>query len=192
MTDQELRDLVARLAQAQENAEKAREETEKEMKRLLKVHAETSKIVGGLGNSMDWFTEDLIYPSLRKILFEQFKVDFTTESVRVYRHGTEMGLDAFGYSYGERSEAYIVKIEGTFGEEGFQQFLKTLQAFPRFFPEHADKPVYGLVAAVTMPENIRQRLLKAGIYVAHIHDNICTLRVPRGFKAKAFHGGRRA
>lgn len=47
------------------------------------------------------------------------------------------------------------------------------------------------MAAVTMPDSLRQRTLKAGIYVARIRDNFCSLQVPRGFKPKAFHAGRR-
>jgi hypothetical protein len=177
MTDQELRDLVASLAEESK-------ETKKEMRRMLQS-------LGRLGNSMGEMTEGLVYPSIVKILRQRFKVHVVTRNARSRRNGTELELDALGYSNGEHGQVYVVEIKTKFGEDQFQQFLKTLQAFPRFFPEHADKPVYGLVAAVTMPENIRQRLLKAGIYVAHIHDNICTLRVPRGFKAKAFHGGRR-
>jgi hypothetical protein len=190
MTDQELKDLVASLAQEVVQLRRAQKRMEKQVRQLLKAPAEASQPID-MGNSMDWLTEDSIYPSLRKILFDRFKVDFTTEYTRARRHGADLRLDAFGYSYGERNEVYIVKIEGTFGEEEFQQFLKTLRAFPKFFPEHADKPVYGMVAAVTIPDNVRHRLLKAGIYVAHIHDNICTLRVPRSFKAKAFHRSHR-
>lgn len=177
MTDQELRDLVASLAQESK-------ETKKEMRRAFEA-------LGRLGNSLGQFTEGLVYPSIQKILRQRFKVNVVTQHARSRRNGTELELDVLGYSTGERREAYVVEIKTKFGEEQFQQFLRTLTAFPQFFPEHADKPVYGLVAAVNMAENIRQRLLKAGIYVARIHDNICTLRVPRGFKAKAFHGGRR-
>jgi hypothetical protein len=136
--------------------------------------------------------ERLVYPSIVRILRQRFKVPVVTRNARSRRNGSELELDALGYSNGEHGQVYVVEIKTKFGEDQFQQFLKSLIAFPRFFPEHADKPVYGLVAAVTMPDNIRQRRLKAGIYVARIHDNICTLRVPRGFKAKAFPSGRRA
>jgi hypothetical protein len=176
MTDQELKDLVASLS---EEAKK----TDKKMKQMLES-------LGRLGNSMGEMTEGLVFPSIAKILHRRFNLDFVTQRTRSRRNGTELELDAFGYSHGEHGQVYIVEIKTKFSEESFQQLLKTLRQFPKFFPEHAGKPVYGMVAAVTMPENIRQRLLKAGIYVAHIHDDICTLRVPRGFKAKAYPAGR--
>jgi hypothetical protein len=183
------------LLKAQEKAEKAREENGKEMDRLDKelkaAMRRAFEALGRLGNSLGQFTEGLVYPSIVKILRQRFKVHVVTQNPRSRRNGTELELDALGYSSGEHGQAYVVEIKSKFGEDQFQQFLKTLAAFPKFFPEHADKPVYGVVAAVTMPDNIRQRLLKAGIYVARIHDNICTLRVPRGFKPKAFHSGRR-
>jgi hypothetical protein len=172
-------------------SERLQQEMKKEMKRLLKVHEETSKTVGRLGNSLGQFTEGLVYPSIEKILYRRFNVDFVDQRTRRRRNGTELELDAYGFSIGERPQVYIVEIKTKFGEDRFQQFLNTLAAFPKFFPEHADKQVYGIVAAVTMPDAIRQRLLKAGIYVATIHDDVCTLRIPRGFKPRAFHSGRR-
>jgi hypothetical protein len=194
MTDQELKDLVARLAEesekvkkAQQETERAQQQTEKAQRQTEKQMRQTLKALGGLGNSLGEMTEGLVYPSVAKILRQRFNADFVARNVRRRRNGTELELDAFGYSTGKHGEVYVVEIKTKFGEEQYRQLLKTLTAFPRFFPEHADKPVYGLVAAVTVPDNLRQRLLKAGIYVARIHDNICTLRVPRTFKAKAFH-----
>ncbi|WP_217807273.1 hypothetical protein [Methylomagnum ishizawai] len=47
--------------------------------------------------------------------------------------------------------------------------MKTiLKDFREFFPEHRDKTVYGILAAVDISEKMREEVLKAGVYVAEI------------------------
>jgi hypothetical protein len=38
--------------------------------------------------------------------------------------------------------------------------------FRALFPEHADKKLYGIIAAVDMSEMLKKRVLEAGFYVA--------------------------
>lgn len=70
MTDQELKDLVARFAEESEKVKKAQQQTEKEMRRTLKT-------LGELGNARGQMTEGLVYPSIAKILRQRFKTDRT-------------------------------------------------------------------------------------------------------------------
>jgi hypothetical protein len=54
------------------------------------------------------------------------------------------------------------------------------------FPEHADKKLYGIIAAVDMSEMLKKRVLEAGFYVARIQDETFSLESPSGFQAKCF------
>jgi len=49
-----------------------------------------------------------------------------------------------------------------------------------------DKAVYGILASVDLPAELRERVLKAGFYVARIHDEVFELDVPANFKPKAY------
>jgi hypothetical protein len=98
-------------------------------------------------------------------------------------------LDAFGLSNQEHGDAYIVGIKSRVGEDEFQQILNTLREAPKFFPQFRDKRVYGLVVAVQIPENMRRRILKAGLYLMLAHDDTFKLAVPRGFKPTVFYDG---
>jgi hypothetical protein len=55
------------------------------------------------------------------------------------------------------------------------------------FPEHADKKVYGIIAAVDMSEMLKKRVLEAGFYVARIQDETFSLDTPNEFQAKCFN-----
>ncbi len=71
-------------------------------------------------------------------------------------------------------------------EEAIEQLRKRLEHFRRFFPEHQDKTAYGILATVDMPDELRAQILKAGFYVARIHDQVFELDVPANFRPKAY------
>jgi hypothetical protein len=79
-----------------------------------------------------------------------------------------------------------VEVKSHLREEGLLQLKDILQRFREFFPEHRDKKVFGILAAVDMSAAIRQRVLDAGVYTAHIRDEIFDLDVPATFQPKAY------
>lgn len=172
MTDEELKQLVGNLAKAQA-------ETDKQIK-------QTNKQLGELGNRLGGYMEHLIYPSMEKVLADKFKMTFVGQRVKSKRKGHNLELDVFGYSNDGRDEAVIVEIKARFDEDSLQQLLSALEEFPKAFPDHADKKLYGIVAAVDIPENMRQRVLKHGLYLARIGEEAFKLAVPRGFTPKNY------
>jgi hypothetical protein len=69
---------------------------------------------------------------------------------------------------------------------GIDQILKTIEEFPKFFGAHRDRTVYGIIAAVDIPQNIRAEVLKKSLYLARIHDGEFELLTPNNFKPRAF------
>ena len=49
-----------------------------------------------------------------------------------------------------------------------------------------DKRLHGILAAVDMSAEMRERVLRAGFYVARIHDQIFALDVPDDFQPKTY------
>ena len=64
--------------------------------------------------------------------------------------------------------------------------LHTLEEFPRAFPHHAGKELYGMLAAVDIPLNIRQRAVKLGLYVMRASGESFKLEVPTKFQPKNY------
>jgi hypothetical protein len=179
MTDEELKEIVNRLAVIQE-------ETFRQIRADQKA---LNKQLGELGRKFGGYTEGLALPAMEKLLRRRFKMDIISPHARAHLNGRSLELDLLGYSRQERGDAYIVEIKSRFQEEDLQQVLNTLQEAPTFFPPLKDKRLYGIVAAVDIPENMRRRVVKAGLYLALIHDDTFKLAVPRGFKPKVFYDG---
>ncbi len=202
MTDEELKDLVASLAVAQQHTDKhieelrlaqqhtdkqidelrlSQKETDRQLRRQLK---ELGKQIGGLGEKFGGFTEGMAFPSMSKILTEQFGMEVVTPRVKVTKGGDKMELDVFAYANSDRNEAFIVEVKSHLRPDGIDQIKQILQKFRRFFPEHKDKKLYGMLAVVDAPDDLRQMALKQGIYMAGIHDEQFIIETPRTFVPK--------
>jgi len=198
MTDQELKDLVASLAVNQqkmaeetalsfkkmtEEAELSRQKTAKENDKAMK---ELRQQIGGIANKFGSFTEGLALPSMTKILREHFKMEVISPSVRVSKNGMDAEIDVLAYSNSSINEAYVVEVKSHLREEAITQLNTLMGNFRALFPEHADKKVFGIIAAVDMSEMLKKRVLEAGFYVARIQDETFSLDTPNEFRAKCF------
>jgi hypothetical protein len=162
------------------------QETDRKFQETDRFLKELGKQIGGLGNKFGSFTEGLALPSMEKILRQRFGVDTVGPSVRVARNGRHLEIDVLAYANGELNAAYVVEVKSHLREENIQQMLDILEHFAEWFPEHRDKKLYGILAAVHIPESLRQRVLEQGLYLARIHDDLFELQVPDNFQPRRF------
>jgi len=183
MTDDELRELVASIALAQKETDRQLQQTDRRLSRQIR---ELGKQIGGLGEKFGSYTEGLALSSMSKILRRYFKMEVISPSVRVSKDDRHMEIDVLSYANGEINAVCIVEVKSHLREEAIEQMETILQDFRTFFPEHKDKKLYGILAAVDTGPMMRERVLRAGFYLAGIHDRIFRLMVPKGFQPKAF------
>jgi hypothetical protein len=186
MIDQELRDLVASLIAEQRETARRQQETDRLIKETGRQIKQVDKQLGDLGNKFGSFAEGMALPSMEKILRDHFKMDVVTPRATSRLNGRTLEIDVMAYDNGSRNELYIVEVKSHLTPSGIDQILKTIEEFPKFFGAHRDRTVYGIIAAVDIPANLRSEVLKNGLYLARIHDGTFELLTPRGFKARAF------
>jgi hypothetical protein len=163
-----------------------RKEAEKRSKEVDKQLKELGKQIGGLGEKFGSFTEGLALPSMTKILRERFKMEVISPSVRVSKNGIDAEIDVLAYANSSINEAYVVEVKSHLREEAITQLKTLLDNFRALFPEHADKKLFGIIAAVDMSEMLKKKVLEAGFYVARIQDETFSLESPNEFQAKCF------
>ena len=206
MTDEELNDQFSRLAKLQEQAAIDTANMKQDTKELQKQVAiaqaetdkqikETNKQIGGLANKFGSFTEGLALPSMQAILQEKFNMEAVSPSVRVRKEGREIEVDVLAYANSTINEAYVVEVKSHLREEGIEQLSNTIDQFRFFFPEHKDKKLFGILAAVETPQrkcpwgmsdSLKQKVLDKGFYAAKISDEVFSLDVPVQFQPKEF------
>ena len=79
-----------------------------------------------------------------------------------------------------------MEVKSHLREEGINQLKELMNNFRVFFPEHKDKKIYGIIAAVDISDALKKRVLETGFYVARIQDETFSLDTPQEFKAIAF------
>ena len=194
----ELAELQKRIEQEQLGTWRAIEETNlqlKETDRQLQERARETdgqitrlgQQLGRLGEKFGGFTEGMAFPSMKKLLVERFQMDVISTRDLSRKNGHSMELDVLAYSKSpEVKDAYIVEVKSHLREDGLQQMKRILRDSRDFFPMLADKKVYGIIAAVDFPDDVRKKVLREGIYLARIHDEEFELEVPEEFKPRAF------
>lgn len=181
MTDQELKDHLAIL-------QKLHEEVAKEQRATARQIKQVNKQLGELGNKFGSFTEGLALPSMEKVFYRDFGLDVVQPRARSRQNGRTMEIDVLAYDHpGGSKDVYIIEVKSHLTEEGIRQIKETIEQFPRFFPWAYDRTIYGVIAAVDIPDNVREKVLREGLYLARISDGTFTMQVPRGFKPKAFY-----
>ena len=201
---QEVWQILGELAQAQKETERRFQETDRrfqetdrrfqETERLLKEQSqatdrrlqELGKQIGGLSKKFGSFTEGLALPSMETILYQKFGMEVVTPSVRVSKQGRHLELDVLAYANGDINTAIVVEVKSHARQESIAQLINHLQRFREFFPEHQDKKLYGILAAVDLSNALREEVLKAGLYVARIRDEIFELDTPATFQPRTW------
>jgi hypothetical protein len=182
----ELATRQSELTAAQKETDLQLKETDKQLKETGKQLKELGKQIGGLGAKFGSFTEGFALPSMETILRQQFGMEIISPSVRVSKGGQHMEIDVLAYANGELNTAYIVEVKSHAREESITQLKSILQRFRTFFPEHQDKQLYGILAAVDMSPELREKTLQEGLYVARIHDQVFELDIPENFQPQSY------
>ena len=182
--------LLAELTTSQSELTAAQKETDRQLKELGKQTdrqlKELGKQIGGLGSKFGSFTEGLALPSMETILRQRFGMEVISPSVRVSKEGKHIEIDVLAYTNGDLNTAYIVEVKSHAREESITQLKSILQRFRTFFPEHKNKQLYGILAAVDMSPELRQKTLQEGFYVARIHDQVFELDTPENFQPQSY------
>jgi hypothetical protein len=185
--------LLAELATSQSELTAAQKETDLQLKEVSQAQKATDrqlkelgKQIGGLGSKFGSFTEGLALPSMEKILRQRFGMKVVSPSVRASEDGKHIEIDVLAYTNGNLNTAYIVEVKSHVKEESITQLKSILQRFRTFFPEHKDKQLYGILAAVDMSPELREKTLEEGFYVARIHDQVFKLDTPENFQPQSY------
>src|SRR5574341_158634 len=184
MTGEQLREIVAQTSREVDRMSKEVDRAQKETARQIK---EVNKQLGALGNKFGSFTEGLALPSMEKVFYGDFGLGVVQPRARSRQNGRTMEIDVLAHDHpGGSMDVFIIEVKSHLTEEGIEQIKKKIDEFPKFFPWAYDRTIYGVIAAVDIPDNVRDKVLKEGLYLARISDGTFTMQVPRGFKPKAF------
>ncbi|MCK5720266.1 MAG: hypothetical protein KAH84_10015 [Thiomargarita sp.] len=168
-------------------AKESNERFDKTDKLISKISKELGKQIGGLGNKFGSFTEGMAFPSMSKVLKEHFNMEVVSTRVKAEHGNKKLELDVLAYANGKLNTAFIVEVKSHVKQDDLQQLLKILANFSKVFPEHAAKLLYAILAYVDMLDNVKEKILEHGIYLARINDEHFKLQIPDNFQVQSFN-----
>jgi len=197
-TSEDVWQLLAELTTAQKETDRQLKETDRQLKEVSQQQKETELLLKEVSqqqkeNAQQQKETDkqlkelgLALPSMETILRQRFGMEVISPSVRASKEGQHLEIDVLAYSNGELNTAYIVEVKSHVRQEDITQLKSILQRFRRFFPEHKDKKLYGILAAVDLSPELREKILQEGLYVAQIHDQVFELDIPDNFQPQTY------
>jgi hypothetical protein len=176
-TDRKFQETDRKFQETKEVLAKSSLETDKFIKRL-------GKEIGGVGKSIGNLAEGLAEPSINDELEKKFKVEFIAPNIIKKIKGEKIELDILAYSNSTKNEVFIVEIKSNLSLDAINQLKNNLRRFKRFFPEHSDKKVYGIICAIKSYPNLIKEIYENGLYFATVKKGIFRIEDKKDFIPK--------
>ena len=148
------------------------------------IHRDMNRRWGELANKMGTMVEDLVAPSLPRIIEEIFGQEVISLSQRNKRKlpdGRVKEYDAIAVTVD------LVAVNGTkstLRSSDVDRFVEELAEFRTFFPEYRDYPLIGILASLAVEESVLNYAEKTGFLVLAVGDQIMEVKNRPGFEPR--------
>ncbi|MCF8037833.1 MAG: hypothetical protein K9K79_00815 [Desulfohalobiaceae bacterium] len=141
---------------------------------MWKSKKENDRRWGDLVNKLGTLVEDIVAPSLPRIVREDFGVpeidDFmVTRRVRDKKQGSVAEFDCLIIA---GDTVFINETKSKPKREHVDAFLEKIERLPEFFPDFADKKIVPLFASMYIPEEIVHYLTGHAIYALGMGEDV--------------------
>ncbi|MEM7181506.1 MAG: hypothetical protein AAF518_11380 [Spirochaetota bacterium] len=153
-----------------ENFRKHQEERKQDKRELNKQMGELSRKFGTI-------VEDMVVPSLPRIIQEKFSVsidDYDVERNRRFKKdGRNKEFDAYVVT---QDCVFLNYTVATLKNDDIHWMAKEIEDFRFFLPEHAGKKVIGILAALHIPDNLLRHAEKKGYLVLGLGEYLMEVK----------------
>ena len=136
---------------------------------------------GELANKMGTFVEDLVAPSLPRImqlLVGETAFDLTVRHKRKLADGRVREFDAVLVADGVIG---LNSTKSTLRSSDVDRFAEEVESFRAFFPEYAALPIIGLLASLAVDVSVLNYAERQGLVVLAVGDELMEIKNSPGF-----------
>ncbi|MCP5125249.1 MAG: hypothetical protein H6973_06310 [Gammaproteobacteria bacterium] len=142
---------------------------------------------GELANKLGTLVEDLVAPSLPRIVQEMLGQEVMDLSVRRKRKradGRQQEYDALAVTL---ETVCLASVKSTLRSADIDHLLnEELPAFRTFFPEYQALPLVGLIASLAVDDSVLRHAERQGLIVLAIGDQIMEVKNTPGFVPRRY------
>lgn len=170
MTDQELRDLIGRLAISQEKTDAQLAKTDAQLAKTDAQLAKTdkkldkiAKLIGGISNNIGSVTEKLFYDYLKNNNhLGDIYFDDITANPHKYRSNVE---EEFDIVLTNGNSAAVVEVKYKAVPNDLKKLERKLKNFKLLYPEYKDYTLYGAIAGAEIVNDAKEEAKDKGFFI---------------------------
>jgi hypothetical protein len=139
---------------------------------------------GNLANKLGTMVEDLVYPSLPRVINETL----AQEPERIWArfkqrlpNGLLKEFDAIALT---QDLACLNSTKATLRSSDVDAFIAEIATFREYFPEYRDLPLVGILATLAVDQNVLSYAEKQGFLMLAVGDEIMEVKNRPGFEPK--------
>jgi hypothetical protein len=139
---------------------------------------------GELANKMGTLVEDLVTPSLPRIikeLLDRDVIDLMARWKRRLSDGRVREYDAVAVTV---DLVCLNSTKSTLHSADVDRFVEEIDHFREFFPEYRNHPVVGMLASLAVEESVLNYAEKQGFVVLAVGDQVMEVKNRPGFEPK--------
>ena len=187
-TESELREFKDEMKESHMRTEAERRESKNEMLNYKEENRQQIREMnikwGEMAKKLGTITEDLVAPSIPRIVKEEFGLEVTDLMVRRKKKladGRSKEYDAIAVA-GEC--VFVEETKSTLDSEDVKDFIKDIQEFRDYFPEYEKNKIIGVLASLYVDENVIKYAERSGFLVLAVGDKLMEVMNTKGFKPK--------
>ena len=139
---------------------------------------------GEMANKLGTIVEDLVAPSIPRIVKEEFDLEVESLGIRMKRRlkdGRVKEYDAIAVA-GEY--VFVNETKSKLESDDVKEFINDIQIFRDFFPEYKENKLIGILAALYIDESTIKYAEKKGLLVLSVGDKLMEVKNTKGFRPK--------
>jgi len=140
---------------------------------------------GDLANKLGTIVEDLVYPSLARIIREKFDIEVDEVAIRVTKKRPKTGekkeFDAIAFT---DKLVFLNSTKTTLRNRDVDSFIGEITEFRDFFPVHSNKKIIGILAALNINDAQLKYAEKKGFLVIGVGQQLMEIKNGTAFKPK--------
>lgn len=183
-----VQDFIASMKESHLRTEAEHREFKDEMRKYKEENRQQIREMnitwGQMAKKLGTITEDLVAPSIPRIVREEFDLEVTDLMIRrkkKLRDGRIKEYDAIAVA---DECVFVDETKSTLDSEDVNDFIKDIQAFRDFFPEYKKNKIIGILASLYADEGVIRYAEKSGFLVLAVGDKLMEVKNSKGFKPK--------
>jgi len=183
-TEKELREFKDEMREFKDEMREFKDEMSEFKKDARQETRRMNEQWGNIANKMGTLVEDLVAPSIPRIIKENFNQEVTDMMIRRKRKLTSGKVKEFDAIAVTEDRVYLNGTKSTLKNRDVKDFVEDIKEFREFFPEYDNYKIIGILASLYVDVSTIKYAEKYVFLVLAVGDELMEVKNNKGFQPK--------